>query len=65
MATKTISGSFPSGYYLNPAFDALNIASAARLGGPGVTTTGLHPSIINNPGTVHGTANGITLSGKP
>jgi hypothetical protein len=60
MATKTLTGSYPSGYYLNPVYDILN--TSAYVGGAGVTTTNMHPSTINNSGTVHGTTNGITLS---
>ena len=62
MATKSISGNYPGGYYLDPAYQTLNIATTASVGGPGVTTTDAQPSTINNLGNVHGTTNGITLS---
>jgi hypothetical protein len=62
LATKTITGSYPTGYALNPSFDTLNVASTATVEGTGITTTKAHPSTINNLGSVHGTANGITLS---
>jgi fibronectin-binding autotransporter adhesin len=62
MATKDINGSYPAGYYLNPAYQALNVGAAATVGGAGVTTTASQPSTINNLGKVQGTANGITLS---
>jgi hypothetical protein len=62
MASKTITGSYPSGYYLKPAYGTLGIAATASVGGTGLTTTNLQPSTINNLGNVDGTANGITLS---
>src|SRR4029453_2964626 len=62
MATKTINGSYPTGYYLNPVYDTLHIAARASVGGAGVTTTKTQPSTIFNPANVQGTANGITLS---
>jgi hypothetical protein len=62
MATKTITGSYPAGYYLKPTYDTLNVASTANVGDAGVTTTNLQSSTINNLGNVDGTANGITLS---
>jgi VCBS repeat-containing protein len=61
MATKTITGSYPGGYYLKPAYDTLDIAEAANVGGAGVTTTATQPSTINNLGTVQGAGNGIQL----
>jgi hypothetical protein len=62
MATKTITGNYPSGYTLNPSFDTLNITATATVGGfSAITTTNTHPSTINNLGTVHGTTNGIVL----
>ncbi len=63
MSSKTITGSYPSGYALNPSYDTLNVASTATVGGAGITTTTTQPSTINNLGSVQGTANGITLSG--
>ena len=62
MATKTITCSYPSGYYLNPTYDRLDVASTATVGGAGVTTAATQPSTVNNLGAVHCTANGITLS---
>jgi hypothetical protein len=62
MTTKSLTGSYPSGYYLNPAYQSLDIEATASVGGAGVTTTSSQPSTINNLGKVHGTANGITLS---
>jgi len=62
MTTKTITGSYPSGYALNATYLTLNIAASAIVGGAGVTTVSTQLSTINNLGTVQGTANGITLS---
>jgi hypothetical protein len=63
LPTKTITGSYPTGYALDPSFDTLNVAATAIVGGAGITTTTAHLSTINNLGSVDGTANGITLSG--
>src|SRR5262245_53918989 len=62
MATKTLTGSYPAGYRLDPTYDTLDITSVAFVGRAGVTTTVAHPSVINNLGLVDGTLNGITLS---
>ena len=48
MTTKTITGSYPSGYDLNASYDTLNVASTANVGGAGITTTSTQPSTINN-----------------
>ena len=62
MTTKSISGAYPSGYYLNPRFTTLNILTGGSVGGAGVTTSATQASTINNKGFVDGTQNGITLS---
>jgi hypothetical protein len=62
MATKTINGSYPAGYYLKPAYQTLAIGVSGYVGGAGVTTTATQPSTISNLGNVQGAANGITLS---
>jgi hypothetical protein len=54
VATKTITSSYPSGYYLKPTYQTLDIASSAFVGGFGVTTTASQPSTINNLGVVIG-----------
>ena len=63
MATKTITGSYPSGYYLQPTYGTLDIASSANVGGSGVTTSSSQTSTISNLGTVYGTTNGVSLAG--
>src|ERR1700761_7385697 len=66
MATKGITGSYSSGYYLNPAFTTLDIASSAYVGGAGVTTTASHASTVHTLETVPSDGNignnGITLN---
>jgi hypothetical protein len=62
MATKTITGNYPSGYYLKPSYDTLDVAATASVGGAGVTATNIQPSTISNLGNVDGTTNGITLT---
>src|SRR5689334_16749280 len=62
MTTKHIGGSYPAGYYLKPTYQTLVIDPSGVIGGPGITTTAVHPSTIDNLGSVQGTGNGITLS---
>ena len=62
MATKTITGAYPAGYYLDPAFETLIIAGTATVGGAGVTTATTQPTTVNNRDSVNAEQHGITLS---
>ena len=62
MTTKTITGTYTSGYYLQPTFTGLNITSTASVYGSGVTTSPTQGAAIDNQGKVEGTGNGITLN---
>lgn len=62
MTFKAITGSYPAGYYLNPAHQTLDIGPAAYVGGAGVTTTDSQPSTIHNLGVVVGARDGVTLA---
>ncbi len=62
MAIKPITANYPSGYYLDPAYDGLRVGASANVSGPGVTTTSSHPSNVANLGGVQGAAQGILLA---
>ncbi|HXV00200.1 MAG TPA: hypothetical protein VG166_06860 [Caulobacteraceae bacterium] len=62
MATRTITGAYPSGYYLDPAFQTLDLSATANVGGLGVTTSTAAPSTINNLGTVKADQSGVSLA---
>lgn len=63
MLTKKLSGSYPTGYYLNPTYQGLLLMPSAFVGGAGVTTTNSQTSTVTNMGTVQGTGLGISLAG--
>jgi hypothetical protein len=61
MTTKTITDAYSGGYYLKPAYTALDITSSASVGGAGVTAGATQPSSIDNQGSVSGTGVAIAL----
>ncbi|HXU99880.1 MAG TPA: hypothetical protein VG166_05225, partial [Caulobacteraceae bacterium] len=61
MATKTITGAYPGGYYLKPAYTTLDIAATAVIGGTGIQASSSQASTIDNAGTIAPTGAGIVL----
>src|SRR5579875_82271 len=68
---RILTWKYSAGYYLQPRFDALEIAPTASVYLWGVSTTAAHGVSIENLGTVHGkwgswdpswNGNGITLN---
>jgi hypothetical protein len=62
MTTKTLTGSYVSGYYLKPTYGDLIVDGDAYVGGAGISTSASQPAVILNLGNVSGSQNGISLS---